>query len=315
MKTFLEYKKRLNLIQTENLSEQTLNYVELVEKMITFGGKAYPTSGNVVLLAGGSGSGKSFVKDKLLGIEGFVYNIDDMKSIVTRLPKLKKRVEQETGHDMKWLSMSKNPEDHNILHTLIGDYLDLPDKRLDTFAKSVLSANPDRKPNIIFDVTLDRLTSLQYYTSVASELGYDKNKIHIVWVLNSVDVAQQQSRKRGEETGRIVPSEILVNKHRGVASTMGDILNMGKQVSKYMDGEIILAFNQANVDSKYLSRDRSDPRSRTPKEFGGKYKGGFIGEYNYVRLKQAGSAPIPVAKLEYQIKNKIRNYIPKDIDW
>jgi len=30
----------------------------LLEKLITFGGKAYPKFGNVVILAGGGGSGK-----------------------------------------------------------------------------------------------------------------------------------------------------------------------------------------------------------------------------------------------------------------
>ena len=40
------------------------SFRELVmnEKLITFGGKAYPKFGQVVILAGGAGSGKGFVK-------------------------------------------------------------------------------------------------------------------------------------------------------------------------------------------------------------------------------------------------------------
>ena len=39
---------------------------ELNEKLITFGGKAYPKFGNAVLLAGGAGSGKGFVKETII---------------------------------------------------------------------------------------------------------------------------------------------------------------------------------------------------------------------------------------------------------
>ena len=37
-----------------------LEHKSLQEKLITFGKKAYPKFGNVVILAGGAGSGKGF---------------------------------------------------------------------------------------------------------------------------------------------------------------------------------------------------------------------------------------------------------------
>jgi hypothetical protein len=66
----LSFKQYLN----ENLSE-------LTEALITFSGQAYPKFGNVVILAGGAGSGKGFVKDKLIGIEGFNFDVDELKSL------------------------------------------------------------------------------------------------------------------------------------------------------------------------------------------------------------------------------------------
>ena len=51
-------------------------YDDLLEALITFGGQAYPKFGNVVIMAGGAGSGKGFVKDKLVGVEGFTFDVD-----------------------------------------------------------------------------------------------------------------------------------------------------------------------------------------------------------------------------------------------
>lgn len=62
MKSFKEY-----------LTEE---YELIMEKLITFGGKAYPRSGNIVIMAGGAGSGKGFVKDRLIGLEGYTFDVD-----------------------------------------------------------------------------------------------------------------------------------------------------------------------------------------------------------------------------------------------
>ena len=59
-------------IREDYIEEQ---FDELMEALITFGGKAYPKFGNVVIMAGGAGSGKGFVKDNLVGIEGFTFDV------------------------------------------------------------------------------------------------------------------------------------------------------------------------------------------------------------------------------------------------
>jgi len=40
----------------------------LMEKLITFGGKAYPKFGHVLIMAGGAGSGKGFIQQNLIGL-------------------------------------------------------------------------------------------------------------------------------------------------------------------------------------------------------------------------------------------------------
>jgi ABC-type lipoprotein export system ATPase subunit len=52
----------------------------LNEKLITLGNKR-PSYNNIVIISGGSGSGKSFVKDKLLGIEGKSLDVDALKKL------------------------------------------------------------------------------------------------------------------------------------------------------------------------------------------------------------------------------------------
>ena len=49
------------------LSFNDHKFGNLTEKLITFANKAYPKFGNVIIMAGGAGSGKGFVKDKLVG--------------------------------------------------------------------------------------------------------------------------------------------------------------------------------------------------------------------------------------------------------
>ena len=54
------------------------------EALITFGKSAYPKFGNIVILAGGAGSGKGFQKNNLLGIEGTNVDVDAIKELATR---------------------------------------------------------------------------------------------------------------------------------------------------------------------------------------------------------------------------------------
>jgi len=270
---------------------------ELFEKLITFGGKAYPKFGNIVIMAGGAGSGKGFVLSNLVGVEGKVLDVDALKTMAAKAPLIRKKAKEELGKDLEYLSKNLgNPENTAALHGIIGDYMKL-DKRVNqALYTSAMFAAPDRKPNIIFDVTLKDLQKLQTITRQVSEIGYDKSNIHIVWVVNDIEVAKQQNLRRD----RTVGTEILVNTHRGAANTMGDIINMGKSLRKYMDGDIIFAFNKVMVDSELVRSGKG---------------GSFVKDANFVYVKRQGKPPTPVDRLETDIKAKIRSYVPKGVEW
>ena len=287
--------KSFKFFVEENASEQA---DMLMEKLITFGGKAYPKFGNVLIMAGGAGSGKGFVQKNLIGMEGKSFDPDQLKKLAGKSPLINKNVKDEFGVDLKSLgSKLKVPENVSKLHQIIGDALNLPSRKEAAFFASVMSADPDRKPNIIFDTTLKDAGKLQQLSKQVTELGYEKKNIHIVWVVNDIEVAKKQNQERS----RVVPTEILVNTHRGASNTMGDILRMGEKLRKYMDGDIVFAFNKIGVDSEVVSN----------KKTGGMY----IKDANYVYIKRAGKTLPPLDTLNKQMLSKIKAYVPKNIDW
>jgi hypothetical protein len=284
-----------NFLSEHMLAEQDAGMI--LEKLITFGGQAYPKFGNVVIMAGGAGSGKGFVLSNLVGVEGKVFDVDELKTLASKTPIIQKRVKDEFGVDLSNLAKNlKDPENVSKLHEIIGDALNLPNKRQQVFYASVLTAPDDRKPNIIFDVTLKDLRKLQNITRQVGNLGYDNKNIHIVWVINDIEIAQQQNKARA----RVVPSEILVNTHRGASQTMGDIINMGKGLAKYMDGDIVFAFNKVGVDAEFVKSGKG---------------GSYVKDANYFYVKRKGKSPTSVADLDKDIRRKIASYVPKDVDW
>lgn len=87
------------------------------EKLMIFGGRAYPKFGNVVLIVGGAGSGKGFQLDKLVGIEGKVFDVDALKMLAIKSNIFATRVKEETGHDLKQFDL-KIPENVSKIHEI-----------------------------------------------------------------------------------------------------------------------------------------------------------------------------------------------------
>ena len=177
---------------------------QLDEVAIQFGGKAYPKFGQVVILAGGAGSGKGFVLSNLLSIEGKTFDVDEMKRLAIASSVFSSKVKAETGVDLKKLNL-RVPENVSKIHEIIGGLYKVDKKIMSTVNQSVLSAHPERRPNLIFDVTLKDTAKLEKITRSIQQIGYDKKDIHIVWVMNKFDVAVKQNAGRA----RVVPEEIL----------------------------------------------------------------------------------------------------------
>jgi predicted kinase len=264
----------------------------LVEKLVTFGGKAYPKFGNVVILQGGAGSGKGFIKNKLLGIDGWSFDVDELKDFILHSEIFHKRIKDDMGIDVKTLDL-KNPDDVALLHSITKKYK-LDSKFKKTEYQTISMAHPDRKPNLIFDITAKDIKSIAKISDAVTKLGYDKKNIHIVWVLDAVEMAVQKNKNRD----RHVPEDILIQTHEFASLTAKKLMSMGNDIKKYMDGDYWIVFNKVGVDSTLVKSNKG---------------GDYIKEAFYVKIKEQGKAPMNPKKFTKQLLMKIRDYVP-DID-
>lgn len=267
----------------------------LEEALVTFGGRAYPKFGNIVILQGGAGSGKGFVKSNLLGIEGWNFDVDELKKMAMNSTILSGRVLKDTGVDITKLDL-KNPENVSKIHTILSDLYQV-DKRFKQKEFAALStAHPDRKPNLIFDVTGKSLKHFNTVREIADTYGYDPKNIHAVWILDDVKAAVEKNRNRD----RVVPEDILVQTHEGASLTAKKLLSMGADIKKYLDGDYWIVFNKMKVDTDNVTSD----------------KGGFyIKDANYFKLKEKGKSLGSIKNINKAIYDKIKSYVPKVDDW
>lgn len=277
MKTIAEYK--LGVLQNIN------------EVAVQFGGKKQTQFGQVVILAGGAGSGKGFVKENLLDIEGLTFDVDKLKELAINSDLVSSIVKDKTGTDIRGLDLRK-PENVSKLHEILSSpRVNIIKKSEVTRFNSVALAHPARKPNLIMDVTLKNLGKLESISRNVLDLGYKKEDIHIVWVVNDIEIAIKQNKERD----RVVPEEILMDTHKGAAGTMKDLLDMGTNLTKYMNGTFFLVFNKAKIDSEYIKS---------------KSGGAFIKTQDYVQVKKRNGKQLSSKELTKRVVDKIISYVP-----
>ena len=81
---------------------------------------------------------------------------------------------------------------------------------------------------------------------------------------------------------------------------MLDIINMGKTLKNYMDGDIVFAFNKVKVDSDV--------------EVSGK-GGMYVKDANYFYVKRKGEEVTSQENLSKDLKAKIASYVPAGVSW
>lgn len=209
--------------------------------LITIGGRAYPNYGQVLMLAGGAGSGKGFQLQNVIGLRGKVLDVDNFKKLALTNAMVQRLIKRRSGIDVAELGLDMaNPMDVSILHKIVRDA-----KLEDIWWKCVEMSKPLKtKPNLIFDKTLKSFESIVNIRDAVLNIGYKKENIHVVWVLNKIEIAIEQNRSRD----RMVDENILKNTHEGVSRTMFQLIKLGDKMSDYVGGDVWISFNQANVD-------------------------------------------------------------------
>lgn len=268
-------------------------FCSLNEALITFGGKAYPKFGQVVILAGGAGSGKGFISSKLMGIEGITLDVDRLKELAMASTLVAGRIKRETGQDISKFDM-KNPDNVSKIHSLLSKgTIKGNEKRIFT---GIMSAAHDRKPNLIFDVTLKDMQKVAAISSQVETLGYERGNVHLVWVMNDINIAMKQNKERS----RVVPENILVQTHEGASLTIKKLMAMGEGTRRYLDGDMWIAFNKVGVDTDVVKSAAG---------------GMYIKKANFIKVKSQGKASLSVTQLEDEIIAKIASYAPNSETW
>lgn len=245
----------------------------------------YPKFGNVVILAGGAGSGKGFIYSKLVGIEGKVLDVDKIKELAFASNIIASKFEKEYDSELCDLDLS-NSRDVDKLHDFIEEQ-GYAKKQLYNFAISLLTTPANKLPNLIFDVTLKDVHKLRRICNSVKDMGYDYENINIIWVVTDVNKAIEQNTQRN----RTVSNEIINETHFGVANTMKYLLVISDELRNHMDGDIWIVFNVEGVDSKLIKSD-----------FGGEY----LEDVNYFLIKKSGAD----VDLPDKVYKQIKDYCP-----
>lgn len=219
----------------ENGDEEPLNEAE----MVTFGGNMYPKGGYAVIMTGGSGSGKSYVRKSKLAIDAKTIDVDELKELYMKAAK-QGRIKDDREYNMK------NPEDVSDLHKKVRDK-GYKDKRENAFFNA---HDNDSRPNVIYDITGDDPSKLEGLGKKLKAMGY---KISLVWVVTSRQVAMLQNISRS----RVVSQEVFHKTHNNVALSVFPFLK--KNASDYDEAWIV--FNSKS-DAKTLSAEERKELSR-----------------------------------------------------
>ena len=267
----------------EFLSEDLLN-----EKLLLINnGKRY---GQIVILAGGAGSGKGFAGTNFMNSQDYkVRDVDEMKKSFIKLDKLTSKYPEIRGLNLR------TPNDVAKLHMFV-DKMGSKDKTLSNMLKA--TSNPKTLPNILFDVTFKNTKSMNKVIPELLAQGYKKEDIHLVWVLTDYKVAVAANKSRE----RVVPDDILLDTHEGAANTMWDIVNK-QNIPKGIDGGIYVVLN--NRENTLFFTDKS---GKPIKSTG---KGSLaIKDFKYLTFKKPKKSPETNAKIKLQLWAWITNNIP-----
>lgn len=207
-------------------------FLQLKEKMIVFGNNAH--YGQIVIMAGGAGSGKSYVAKNLIDTSKFkVIDVDAWKEAFI---KLKKYPGWETFNFKDAGSVSR-------LHLWIMK-LGIRDKLLDSLFDP--KKNPEVLPNLLFDISLNTLGQLTEITDYATKMShYKPENIHLVYVLTDWTIALNRNRSRE----RTLPDGVVL---KTIATAAENMLKLAHDVPVGFDGEIKVVIAN-NKDLRYFT--------------------------------------------------------------
>ena len=304
-------------------------------------------------MAGGAGSGKGFAIDNFIDAAGFkVRDVDEMKKALAKLDKLGKfsvdrwykkygkNLSDKPGKDGglspkahieefvlgKGMSIAdiadvnhkdkglKNPNNVASLHYIV-DAMGLKDKWLISMLSG--KTNKETLPNLLFDITAKKVSSITEVIKPLVDAGYDSKNIHLIWVLTKYSIAVEQNKERD----RVVPEDIQLNTHEGAAATVWSVLT--KALPKGLNGRIdVILNNMENTlyyripslrgSRKVNGKDKEDTtKIGNSKSITGKpIKVGVVSGFKSLPIKKQGGGIIPEKDWKVRLYNWIKKNAP-----
>ena len=325
---FGKFKDGSGEYDTKPFSLDTIKEEQLDEKLITFSNRA--PYGQIVFMAGGAGSGKGFAIDNFIDAAGFkVRDVDEMKTAVGKLDQLgkfsiddwfkkysNKLPEEDKAHVEefvlgKGLTISdvannlKDPNNVAALHYIV-DAMGLKDKWIINMLSG--KANKETLPNLLFDITAKKVSSISNVIKPLVDAGYDPKNIHLIWVLTDYHLAVSNNKNRD----RVVPDDILLNTHEGAAKTMWSILTGG--LPSGLNGRIdVILNNRENTVSWADSKGKTikvNPNTKNKLKEPTFVVKGFLS----LPIKKQGGGIIPEKVWKKTLYSWIDKNAPKTID-
>jgi len=326
-----------DLDQAFNDAEE-VNEEQIDEKLITFSNRA--PYGQIVFMAGGAGSGKGFAIDNFIDSAGFkVRDVDDMKKAVGKLDQLgkfsvdkwykrygknvsdkppKKNPKGMTDREHieefvlgKGMSISdiasdlKNPNNVMSLHIIV-DAMGLKDKWLINMLKG--KSNKETLPNLLFDITAKKVSSITDVIKPLLDIGYDSKNIHLIWVLKNYYAAVKANKKRD----RVVPDDILLLTHEGAAKTMWEILTQIKPNG--LNGRIDVILNNNKFTANFVDKNGKEIQVEPNQRNKFKEARPVVKGFKSLPIKKQGGGIVPEKYWKDILKSWILTNAPKTID-
>lgn len=197
-----------NIYMTNKYNMKTLLEYILEAQSITFDGKNSKTYGQCIILAGGPGSGKGFIQNKILS-SFKVYDVDDLKKQYIKLVKIGK-IKDTENYDLK------NPEDVGKIHNIVKEkgwkkiqrdmLWNQRSKKNDEHSSGLLS-------NILFDMVSDDINDILDVAVKAKIAGYT---VTLIWVVCNEETAKIGNKIRD----RRVDEKVIGKGHLGAFNTI-----------------------------------------------------------------------------------------------
>ena len=268
-----------------NFEDEKEDSLLLENKTVSFDGNANPNYGWIVIMAGGPGSGKGFVFDNLVPIHGKKLDVDQLKTYKLRRSEVADDI--ITFRDGTQINLTdaginepydlSNPKFVELLH---NNTKALKKAQRDAVFQGVSGASKDRLPNLIFDITSDKISSIEDIIFTYKPLGY---KIALVYVFTDIDVAIEQNALRA----RKVRYDLLLDKHDKVYKTLVKLLDRVDITNEISD---IWVVQQYHVNAN----DRGELVD-------------YIRDTNVVHLQKSPEGI-------YQLEEETRDFLDKQLD-